>query len=191
MRRHVIVQFKEAQHRPAKGTQRALPEGVDRYPRRPTKRAGSRLMQSGYLLNEPSQPPRLQRWTLVRLAQVELSFLFVLRSSDWRVTRNRRGGNKHSIDNEYEYLVSSHKYMRNFNTHHHVPRAFRRPDRSICATPKQLEWNMETRETATLDAFRRSRVDAAAAADADAEILRSVSFHLHDMNDRLNTTLRT
>lgn len=56
-------------------------------------------------------------------------------------------------------------------------------------TQKQLQWNVETRETATLDAFRRSRVDAAAAADADAEIIRSVSIHSQNIDGRCDATL--
>lgn len=47
------------------------------------------------------------------------------------------------------------------------------PNTPFCAVPK-LAWLQETRETATLDAFRRSRFDASAAADDEAELLRYV-----------------
>lgn len=51
-----------------------------------------------------------------------------------------------------------------------------------CATRglPQLAWIMETRETATLDASRRSRQDAAAAADKVADFVRSVRMCLRE-----------
>lgn len=59
---------------------------------------------------------------------------------------------------------------------HYFPSAETKHARSLAARdlPPQLAWTMETRETATLDASRRSRQDAGAAADEVADYIQSV-----------------
>ncbi|CAM9708102.1 unnamed protein product, partial [Sphacelaria rigidula] len=67
-------------------------------------------------------------------------------------------------------------------------RALAALDRKAAMIEEKLAWNVETRETATLDAFRRSRFDAAAAADETADVLRSELSSILDTRETLNNT---